>query len=132
MNISANIKSRHNHNEVSVETNRDAKTITISPKNTGYGSSINGGELLLLSLATCFCNDLYREANKRGIVIESVEVECLGEFGAAGEPGSDFRYKARVTGNATAEEIDDLIIATDKVAEIHNTLRKGLPITLIR
>jgi hypothetical protein len=40
--ISANIKSRHNHNEVSVETNGDAKTITISPKNTGYGSSING------------------------------------------------------------------------------------------
>jgi len=43
-----------------VQTDNDFKPITIEPKATGYGSSINGGELLLLALATCFCNDIYR------------------------------------------------------------------------
>jgi hypothetical protein len=35
--------------------------------NDGGGSSANGGELLCLALATCYCNDVYREAKKRGI-----------------------------------------------------------------
>lgn len=132
MNISATIKSSHNQYEIAVQTNEASKAIVISPKATGYGSSINGGELLLLSLATCFCNDLYREAAKRKIVINSVEVKCTGEFGAEGEPGSNFQYKANVTSNASSEEIEDLINHTDKVAEIHNTLRKGLSIRLAK
>jgi len=130
MNISATIKSSYDHHTVDLQTNGDSKTITIQPKSTGYGSSINGGELLMLSLATCFCNDLYREANKRNIKIETIEVECTGNFGAEGEPGSNFRCKANVIADASTEEIRNLINHTDQVAEIHNTLRKGLSITL--
>jgi len=58
--MSASIKSRFNQHQVNVQTDNDFKPITIEPKATGYGSSINGGELLLLALATCFCNDIYR------------------------------------------------------------------------
>jgi len=121
-----------NQHDVEVQTNGATKQISIAAKSTGYGSSINGGELLLLSLATCFCNDIYREAAKRNIIVDGVEVEVTGEFGAEGEPGYNFRYKAKVTSNAPQDEIDSLIAYTDQVAEIHNTLRKGLNITLVK
>ena len=130
MNISASIKNSHNQHQVTVQTNDVSKVVAILPKPDGYGSSINGGELLLLALATCFCNDLYREANRRKIPIESVEVECTGEFDAEGEPGSNFRYSAHIVSDAPSEVINDLIQHTDKVAEIQNTLRKGLNVKL--
>lgn len=130
MKISASIKSKLNQFETTVQTNDSIKEISIPPKSSGYGSSINGGELLLLSLATCFCNDIYREAIKRSIVVSDVEVIVTGEFGAEGEPGSNFKYKANVIADATAEEIKALIEYTDRVAEIHNTLRKGINLTI--
>jgi len=128
--MSATIKSSFNNYEVEVQTNGAPKTIHIAPRSTGFGSSINGGELLLTALATCFCNDIYREAAKRNINVDGVEVEVTGEFGAEGEPGFNFQYKAKVTSDAPQIEIDALIVHTDQVAEIHNTLRKGLSITL--
>ena len=130
MKISASVKSKLNQFETTVQTNDSIKEILIPPKSSGYGSSINGGELLLLSLATCFCNDIYREAIKRSIVVSDVEVIVTGEFGAEGEPGSNFKYKANVIADATAEEIKALIEHTDRVAEIHNTLRKGINLTI--
>lgn len=130
--MSATIKSSLNQHDVKVQTNGDIKQISIAAKSTGYGSSINGGELLLLSLATCFCNDIYREAAKRNIALDSVDVEVTGEFGGEGKPGFNFQYKVKVMSNAPQKEIDDLIAHTDEVAEIHNTLRKGLNITLTK
>ena len=102
----------------------------IPAKPTGYGSAVNGGELLMLALATCFCNDIYREAARRNMVVTGVEVSVTGEFGAEGEPGSNFTYQARVTSDAPPAEIEALIRHTDQVSEIQNTLRKGLAITL--
>lgn len=130
MKISANIKSSFNQHETSVQTNGAEKNLQIAPKPTGFGSSINGGELLMLSLATCFCNDIYREAVKRNILISAVEVTFTGEFGGEGEPGYNFSYKTNVVSDAPAPVIEELIRYTDEVAEIHNTLRKGLNITL--
>ncbi|RCR71278.1 OsmC family protein [Larkinella punicea] len=131
MEISASIKNTFQQHEVVVQTNGDAKTVQISPKPSGYGSSLNGGELLLLSLATCFCNDIYREAAERNISVSEVKVVCTGRFGGVGEPGSDFQYKVTVISDAPSDEIDALIKHTDRIAEIHNTLRQGLSITLV-
>ena len=130
--MSATIKSGFNHHEAEVQTNGAVKQLQVGIKPSGFGSAVNGGEMLLLSLATCFCNDIYREAAKRNIEVSGVEVEVTGEFGAHGEPGFNFSYKARVTSNAPAAELDELITHTDRVAEIHNTLRKGLSIRLTR
>jgi uncharacterized OsmC-like protein len=91
---------------------------------------VNGGELLLLSLTTCFCNVLYREAEKQGIVVSSVEVTRTREFGAPGEPGRNFQYTIAVTAEAFPAVIEALINHTDQVAEIHNTLRRGVGISL--
>ena len=130
MKISASIKNSINQHETSVQTNEAEKKLQIAPKPTGFGSSINGGELLMLSLATCFCIDIYREAAKRNIVISAVGVTVTGEFGGEGEPGYNFSYSADVVSDAPAPVIEELIRYTDKVAEIQNTLRKGLNITL--
>lgn len=130
MKISASIISTLNQLETIVQTNDSVKHISIASKPNGQGSSVNGGELLLLSLATCFCNDIYREAAKRRIAVSHVEVVATGEFGAEGEPGFNFQYKANVIADVSKEEIQSLIEHTDKVAEIHNTLRKGVRIQI--
>jgi uncharacterized OsmC-like protein len=130
MNVAASIISKYHKLECSVETDDSAKEITITPKTSGFGSSVSGAELLLLSLATCFCNDVFREAGKRNMKVSAVKVTVTGEFGAEGAPGSNFRYQAQVSADASPPEIEELIRHTDRVAEIQNTLRKGLNIEL--
>ncbi len=132
MKISVGIQSKRNHQKILLQTNEFVKELQISPKASGFGSSVNGGELLLLSLATCFCNDIYREAAKRNIAITNVVVEVTGDFGAEGEPGSNFNYTANITSDAPVSEIDELIRYTDEIAEVHNTLRQGLAVTLVK
>ncbi len=83
-----------------------------------------------LALATCYCNDLYREARKRGIAIERVQVEVTGEFGAEGTAARNISYRASVDAKAAREEIIDLMRHTDSVAEIQNTLRCSSQIML--
>ena len=82
MKISARVENHLGTHSVILLTNGSEHTLSIAPKSDGFGSSINGGELLFLALATCYCNDLYREARKRNISINSVRVEVIGEFGA--------------------------------------------------
>jgi uncharacterized OsmC-like protein len=50
-------------------------------KAKGFGSSVKG-ELLLLAIATCYRNDVYREASKRGVAVSGGEVNVSGEFRA--------------------------------------------------
>lgn len=130
MNIASVVKNNALIHEVTVVTEGNAKIISIPGKPMG-GSAVNGGELLFLSLATCFCNDLYREAARRNMKLDEVEVAVSGEFGKEGEPGFNIQYEAKVTSSGSADrEINDLIRDVDRVAEIHNTLRKGVAVTL--
>lgn len=88
---------------------------------------------MFLSLATCFCNDIYREAAKRKMEISLVEVKVSGEFGKEGEPESNIYYEAKVeSANSSAEEIEALVEYVDGIAEIHNTLRKGVEVRRVR
>jgi organic hydroperoxide reductase OsmC/OhrA len=130
MRISAEIHNQEGKHEVRLTTNDQSHSITIPPKSTGFGSSTNGGELLFLALATCYCNDIYREAEKRNIKVRSVEVTVEGEFGQPGESARNLTYRARVTAEANEEVIRSLMKQTDQIAEIQNTLRTTTPITL--
>lgn len=132
MKISATISSKLNQHGATVQTNDVVQHVSIPPKTSGFGSAINGGELLLLAIATCFCNDIYREAKKRSINIKGVDVIVTGDFGGEGEPGFNFQYEANVSSDAPAEIIDELIEYTDSIAEIHNTLRRGAAVQLLR
>ena len=131
MKIAARVTNTSSGHSVEVETDGCTQSIGIAPKSTGRGSSVNGGELLFAALATCFCNDLYREAAKRGIDVEDVKVEVTGTFGNPGEPARDISYRVQVRAHARQTEIDDLIRITDAVTEIQNTVRGGCAVELI-
>jgi organic hydroperoxide reductase OsmC/OhrA len=54
MKIPARISNTISGHAAEVETDGRKQSIAIAPKNTGRGSSLNGGELLFAALATCF------------------------------------------------------------------------------
>lgn len=129
MRFSAQIINNSGDHKVTLTVGGKEQTLPIAPKPSG-GSSVTGGELLFLALATCYCNDIYREAAAWNIKVESVEVEVEGDFEAAGRPASNIVYRAKVSADATEEQIRDLMLHTDSVAEIQNTLRLGTPVRL--
>ena len=130
MKITAKVENSKDNHQVTLQTNENVHSILIPPKSTSYGSSANGGELLFLALATCYCNDLYREAAKRNIKVERVEVNVEGDFDAEGKPAKNVTYQAKVFAHASEDEIRELMKFTDTVAEIQNTLRVGTPVVL--
>ena len=130
MKIIAKVENSKDNHQVTLQTGDNIHSITIPPRATGYGSSANGGELLFLALASCYCNDIYREAAKRNIKVERVEVEVDGVFGAEGEPAKNVVYRAKVTAQASEDDICEMMKFTDTVAEIQNTLRIETPIVL--
>ena len=130
MQISALVINAGKSHEVSVSTDDSSKSLRVPAKTSGNGSAVNGGEFLMLALATCYCNDLYREAQRMGISLAKVEVEAHAEFAAVGLAASNIRYRARVESSATTEQIAALIRQTDAVAEVHNTIRAGVPVLL--
>ena len=128
MKIVAQIENSEGKHLVNLITNGKGQSLQISPKRDGYGSSVNGGELLFLALATCYCNDIYREAARRGVHVTRVEVEVEGEFGGPGDPAQNVRYRAKISGEAGREDLEALMRDTDLVAEIQNTLRAGISV----
>jgi len=128
MEIRAAVQNREGQHSVMLSTNGRQSSLSVPAKSEGAGSSINGGELLCLALATCYCNDLYREAAQRGLRLNGVEVEVVAEFGGTGEPARRITYTARVSSDAPEAEIEELLRHTDQVAEVHNTLRAGIAV----
>lgn len=131
INISARVTNSKENHQVTLRTGNNEHSVMIQPRSTGFVSSANGGELLFLALATCYCNDIYREAAKKNIVVRSVQVEVSGTFGEA--PGScaeNMAYSAMVEAETGEAAILDLMRHTDTVAEIQNTLRLGTSVVL--
>lgn len=128
MQISAQLRNTATSHDVSVTTAGQAKPLPVAGR-AGGGSAVNGGEFLMLALATCYCNDLYREAARLKIELTEVEVEASAEFDGIGLAARDIRYRARIVSPAPPEQIEQLLGETDAVAEVHNTLRAGRLVT---
>jgi organic hydroperoxide reductase OsmC/OhrA len=128
--IEATVVNERDRHEVVLSTGGTQHSVAIAPRASGFGSSANGGELLCLALASCYTNDIYREAAKLGIEVVRVEVVAQAEFGAAGEPASRLSYRVAVSAKAAESRIRELIVHTDMVAEVQNTLRRGMPVAL--
>jgi organic hydroperoxide reductase OsmC/OhrA len=131
MQISATLTNEGQTNHIVVSTNKKEKEICIPAKAEGLGSSVNGGELLMLAIATCFCNDIYREAGRRNMQIGGIEITVRGDFANEAQPGTNLSYTAKVNcPSHSDEEVKDLIHYVDQIAEIHNTVRRGTAIRL--
>ncbi len=128
--ISATIRTAMGQHDAQVETDGRTTSLTIPARLESAGSGVNGGELLFLALATCYGNDIFREAKLMELDVTSVEVTVEGEFGGRGEPAQRIGYQVRVEGHSSEAELTDLILHTDRVAEIQNTVRQGMPVTL--
>jgi uncharacterized OsmC-like protein len=96
----------------------------------GGGLGFNGGQLLYLSIAACWSNDLYREAASRGIVVTRVAVTVDGDFPARGAPSTPIRVELDVEGDANEEALQALVAEVRRVAEIPATLASGTEITV--
>lgn len=108
------------------------RTLTVDrPEQAGgMGLGFNGGELLLLAIGGCYCNDLFREAAKLGIVITSVQVDVQADWGGDPVRAQHVTYSTRIEAEASEAAILALIEQTDRVAEIPNSLRLGTPVML--
>ena len=131
MEISAFLRNSGRDQSVTVRTESNERPLSIPAKDSGLGSGVNGGELLMLALATCYCNDLYREAIRLGIRLDAVEVQATANFPGIGLAATDIRYRAKVSSLADPATIADLLRQTDAVAEVHNTVRSGVPVVLL-
>lgn len=132
MRVTARVHNSGDEHRVMVATDGKAQSLAVAAKTSGAGSAVNGGEFLMLALATCYCNDLYREAARSGIAISTVEVEAQADFEGVGVAAANVTYRARIASPASSTEIEALLRATDAVAEVQNTLRTGRTVTLQR
>ena len=131
MKISAVVNNGPGGHTVQVHTDARTQALTVPAGASGRGSGVNGGEFLMLALATCYCNDLYREAERLGVPIDRVEVEASADFDGIGVAATNIRYRAKVASSAPDAAIADLLRRTDAVAEVHNTLRGGVAVTRV-
>jgi len=96
----------------------------------GRGLGFNGGQLLYLAIGGCVSNDLFREATVRGIQLTTVRVLVCGDF--SGEPAvsEDISYEVEVAGDASPEQLEELVSYVDAIAEIPNSVRRGTQVRL--
>jgi putative redox protein len=95
----------------------------------GRGLGLNGGQLLNLAVAGCISNDLFREAAKRGIRLDRVVVTAESDYGGDPVTSTTIEYAVEVAGDASPEELADLVDFVDRIAEIPNSLRQGTQVT---
>jgi organic hydroperoxide reductase OsmC/OhrA len=131
MRIAASVRNSGRDHRVTVTTGDTSQDLPIGAKDAGRGSSVNGGEFLMLALATCFCNDIYREAARLGIAVDGVDVEAEADFAGVGLAARNIRYRARVDSPAPRADVEELLRQTDAVAEVQNTVRSGALVALM-
>jgi uncharacterized OsmC-like protein len=96
----------------------------------GGGLGFNGGQLLYLAIAGCISNDLFREAQARGIELTSVRVVAEGDFTGNPQVSGPVGYAVEIEGDASPEVLGALVHDVDAIAEVPNSLRAGTPVRL--
>ncbi len=129
--MSVHVRSAHEGSFSVGWSGQHSLVIDRGPDDGGQGKGFNGGQLLLLALGACFANDVFREADKRGLEVLGVRV--VVECDWAGDPprAQNVRYSTRVEAEAPEDEILELIQHVDEIAEVQNTLREGSAVELL-
>lgn len=88
----------------------------------------NGGHVLHLAVAMCVLNDTFREAERMGIAVTGVAVECDGAFDGEWH-STGIEYAVELDSPASPEELALLCGVVDEVAEIPRAIRAGAAVT---
>jgi putative redox protein len=109
-------------------------TLVVDRPVDGGGRSLgfNGGQLLYLAIGGCVSNDLFREANARGIRLTTVRVVVRGDFSGDPAVSDPVAYDVEIAGEATADQLQELVAHVDAIAEIPNSVRRGTDVRLAR
>jgi putative redox protein len=96
----------------------------------GRGLGFNGGQLLNLAVAGCVSNDLFREAARRGIRLDRVRIAADSDYAGSPAVSTAIEYEVELSGDASDDELADLVAHVDAIAEIPNSLRRGTEVRL--
>jgi putative redox protein len=92
---------------------------------------LTGGHLLHLAVAGCVFNDLYVLAEERGIRLTEVRVVATGGFeGEEPTVSTGVSYEVSVSGEASGEELRELVGEVDRAASIPDVLRQETAVSL--
>jgi uncharacterized OsmC-like protein len=95
-------------------------------------TDFTGGHLLHLAAAGCVLNDIYREADRRGVALAGVRVTATGDFDRATWKSTGIRYTVQVDSTAPSSDIEALLSEVDRVAEVPKAIRAGSSVTHVR
>jgi uncharacterized OsmC-like protein len=103
-----------------------------TPDGVTIEAAFTGAHLLHLAAGGCVLNDVYREAERIGIVVHGVRVVATGGFDTVTWHSSGISYTVQVDADADAEAIDGLLRVVDSVAEIPKSIRAGATVERVR
>lgn len=93
----------------------------------GTGAAPQPTDLFLASVASCFTLALAHSASNRGLALGGVRVRVVGDY--AGRRFDAVHLRVDVPG-LSAEELDLLIVAAERVCYVTNSLRAGVRVTV--
>jgi uncharacterized OsmC-like protein len=91
-------------------------------------TEFTGGHLLHLAAAGCVLNDLYREAAALGIELTGARVTAAGGFDTTTWRSTGIEYSVQLSSAAGTAELERLLAAVDRAAEIPRAIRAGAPV----
>lgn len=91
-------------------------------------TAFTGAHLLHTAVAGCVLNDLYREAQARGIELRGVRVRASGGF-SEDWSSTGITYTVELDSGADPTALDALMTVVDEVAEIPRALRASTTVS---
>jgi uncharacterized OsmC-like protein len=88
-------------------------------------TEFTGAHLLHLAVAGCVLNDVYREAERLGVLVRGVRVTASGGYDTESWQSTGIGYVVDIDSPARASELVALLDAVDAVAEIPRAIRAG-------
>jgi putative redox protein len=130
--VSFEVEFRNAHGQAAAIGSAGPYTLVVDRPADGGGQGLgfNGGQLLYLAIGGCVSDDLFREAGVRGIRLTHVHVRVVGDFDGDPAVSQDVSYDVEVAGEASPEQLEELVSHVDAIAEIPNSLRRGTPVKL--
>src|ERR1700759_2048072 len=89
-----------------------------TPEGVTVETTFTGAHLLHLAAAGCVLNDVYREAEHLGLVVDGVRVAASGDFPRDSWQSTGITYVVDLDTASTAAEVAALLDAVDATAEI--------------